>query len=436
MRLADAFALLAAGVGLVFATAASAGDWPHWRGPTRDGLIEEASGWESGDWLTAKPDWAAKVGAGTSGPLIFRDRVYVLGWAGKRDTLRCLDAKSGKEEWSQSYACPSHGRFHKGDEGLYGGPSSTPEIDTGTGLLYSLSIDGDLNCWDLNAKGKSVWSRNLYADYAVAQRPKLTPIYHRDYGYTTSPLVVGDWVIVEVGSTEKGTYIAFDKKSGKEAWASELKDEAGHAGGLSPIAVEGIPCFAGFTQRHVAVVRLDGKRGATVAKQPWVTEGDCNIPTPVVAGSSVLVTSGYNQSVMARFDVDLEGMTEVWKKKFSSKVCTPVVHEGSVYFSWMKVNCLDWKTGEKRWDGGAYGEAGSCAVTSDGRLIVYGGHGKVGLIEGAAKSPKAYKELAVRDRIFESPAWPHIAVGTGFVLCRDKDGNLDRFSTGPTAPRK
>jgi outer membrane protein assembly factor BamB len=404
-------------------------DWPHWRGPTRDGLTKETSDWTKGEWLSETPVWKTAIGMGSSSPLIFRDRVYVIGWEKKLDLLRCLDVKSGKEEWSQSYPCPSHGRFHKGEEMQYGGPSATPEIDTETGLLYSLGIDGDLACWDLNKNGRPVWSLNLYQEYQVKQRPKLTPIYHRDYGYTSSPLVFRDWVIVEVGSTTKGTFVAFDKKTGKEAWRSELMDEAGHSGGLAPITVNKIPCLAGFTQRHVAIFRLDPeKSGETVAKIPWVTEGDCNLATPLVVGNSVLITSAYNQNAIARFDVDLKGMTEVWKKPFPSKVCSPVFHEGSVYYSWMSVHCLDWRTGEKRWVGGSYGDAGSCVVTSDGRLIVYGHRGKIGLIEGAMRSPKQFKELAVRNRIFDATAWPHIAVGSRCVVCRDKDGNLACYS--------
>jgi outer membrane protein assembly factor BamB len=112
-----------------------ADDWPHWRGPTRDGLTKESSGWKGGEWLSTDPAWSSHVGAGTSGPLIFRGRVFVIGWEGKKDVLRCLDLTTGKEEWRQSYPSPSHGRFHKGDEDLYGGPHSAPEIDTDTGLL-------------------------------------------------------------------------------------------------------------------------------------------------------------------------------------------------------------------------------------------------------------------------------------------------------------
>src|SRR5262249_48648962 len=163
--------------------------------------------------------------------------------------------------------------------------------------------------------GRLVWSLNLYQQYGVKQRPKLTPIYHRDYGYTSSPLIHGDWLLVEVGSTNKGAFLAFDKKTGKEGWASELKDEAGHSSGIVPITVDKIPCLVGFTQRHVAIVRLDSeKRGQTLAKMPWVTEGCCNLATPAVVGNSVLVTSAYNQNVIARFDVSAAGMKEVWRK--------------------------------------------------------------------------------------------------------------------------
>ena len=66
-------------------------------------------------------------------------------------------------------------------------------------------MDGGLTCWDAKAAGKKVWGLNLYDDYKVGRRPKLTRIFHRDYGYTASPLVHKDWLIVEVGSTARGS---------------------------------------------------------------------------------------------------------------------------------------------------------------------------------------------------------------------------------------
>ena len=77
-----------------------------------------------------------------------------MGWQGGEDHVRCLEAKTGKPVWTVSYKCPQYGRHATGDEGAYSGPTSTPEYDIATGYLYTLSCDGDLNCWDAGAGGK------------------------------------------------------------------------------------------------------------------------------------------------------------------------------------------------------------------------------------------------------------------------------------------
>ena len=421
-------ALAALSLALTLALTLRAADWPHWRGPNRTGITDEPSGWTGDAWLADKPAWTAKVGEGASSPLVVGDRVFTLGWEDGKDMLRCLGAKDGKQLWSQSYKSARYGRFRTGDEGLYSGPSSTPEYDPATGFLYTLSTDGDLICWDTNADGKTLWSRNLYDDYKAARRPKLTPAPQRDYGYTSSPIIHRDWLLVEVGSTKSGSVIAFDKKTGKEVWASELKEEAGHTGGMSPMTVEGVPCVAVLTQRTLAVIRLDaGKEGKTVATFPWVTDFANTIAGPAVEGDSVVIAAGYNHNAMCKVTFTLSDAKEVWRKKFPSKVCTPVIHDGSVYVAWQRIRCIDWKTGDLKWEGGAVGDPGSCVVTSDGRLVVYGLSGKLVLVEGATRSPNAYKELAAKDKLFKSQAWPHVALAGGRVYCRDREGNMAVF---------
>ena len=406
-----------------------AADWPHWRGPARNGITSEDSGWIGERWLSEKPAWTADVGEGASSPLVVGDRVYTLGWQGGKDVLRCLNAKDGTPVWSVNYKCPKYGRFHTGDEGLYSGPSSTLEYDPAAKRLYTLSTDGDLYCWDANAEGKKAWGRNLYDDYKTARRPHLSRGQQRDYGYTSSALIHGDWLLVEVGSTQRGSVIAFDKNTGKELWASELKDEAGHTGGMSPMTVQGVPCVAVLTQRNLAVIRLDkGREGQTVGTYVWVTDFANTIAGPAVDGDSVVIAASYNHNAMCKVQFTLDGAKEVWRKKFPSKVCTPVIHDGSVYVAWNRIRCIDSKTGDLRWEGGIVGDPGSCIVTKDDRLIVYGLNGKLMLIEGAKRSPKAYVELAVRDKLFPSAAWPHVALAKGQVYCRDREGHLAAFS--------
>ncbi len=405
-------------------------DWPHWRGPNRNDVTDEPSGWSEKHWLSEKPSWTANVGKGASSPLIIGDRVYGLGHDNGRDIVFCLRAADGKELWTVRYRAPEYGRFHNGDEGLYSGPSSTPEFDMETKLLYTLGPDGDLNCWDTTAEGKKVWSINLYDQYKVKQRPRLTRAPMRDYGYTSSPLVRGKLLLVEVGS-KHGSLIAFDKKTGKQAWASELTDEAGHNAGPVPITVEGVSCVALLTQRNLAVIRLDaGKEGKTVAKYPWVTDFANNVASPAVKDNFVLITSAYNQNAICKLKITLQGAEKVWQRPYPSKVCTPVIHDGHVYFAWQRVQCLDWATGERIWQGGGFGDPGSCIITGDNRLLVYGHNGKLALVKTARRSPKAYTELTARERIFKASAWPHVALADGRVYCRDREGNLACFEIG------
>lgn len=409
------------------AAAARGDDWPHWRGPNRNDIVREASGWKSGNWLTAEPAWSKNIGAGGSAPLVVNGRVYAIGWNQGKDRVTCLDAATGKERWAVSYPCPEYARFRVGDEGFYSGPSSTPEFDAATGLLYTLSIDGDLHCWDTAKEGRKLWGLNLYEKFGVKRRPKIGRRELRDYGYTSSPLVWADSVLVEVGAKE-GCLMAFDKKTGERQWTSACKDEAGHNTGPAPITVEGVPCVALFTLRHLVVIRLDkGNEGKTVAEYPWETDFSNNIASPAVLDNFVLITSGYNRKAICKLEITLKGARKVWEQPYYSLVCTPVIHKGHVYWSWQTLKCLDWETGKLRWQGGSFGTPGSCIVTGDERIIVWGKKGKLVLAETAQRSPEAYKELAVKEPLAATEAWPHVVLSGGRLFCRDRAGNLHCF---------
>ena len=60
---------------------AHAEDWPHWRGPQRNGVSAE-KGWLDA-WPAAGPAtaWKAKVGLGFSGFVVAQGRAYTLGHA-------------------------------------------------------------------------------------------------------------------------------------------------------------------------------------------------------------------------------------------------------------------------------------------------------------------------------------------------------------------
>ena len=404
-------------------------DFPHWRGASRDGVSRENSGYQAEKWNIEKPLWSGSFGAGGSSPIVADGVVYIFGWRESTDYLQAIELATGKKLWSSSYESPQYGRFHTGDEGLYRGPSATPEFDPVTGIVYTLSLDGELRAWDTREAGKLVWRLNLYDAYRAEQRPKVGRAGRRDYGYTAAPLVHGEWLLAEVGSGE-ATIVAFDKRSGNELWKSQSRRLAGHTGGMAPLVVEGKPCVAVLTLTHLLVVRLDpGHAGETVAEQEWTTDFANNIASPAVAGDSVIVTSGYNQKRICRFKIGFNGITKLWEQKQYSKICSPVVHEGAIYFAYQRLHCLDLETGKQKWEGGRFGEAGSCIATADGRIIVWAGDGQLALIAGAKESPERFLELAsLPGKMFRTDVWPHIVLSDGRLICKDRDGNVKCFS--------
>ena len=366
-----------------------------------------------------------------------------MGWQGDRgrrgrgvDTLYCIEAASGKELWKQSYACPYQGRVSTGDEGAYGGPSSTPTFDKSTEFVYTLSTDGDLRCWDTRKSGALVWKLNFYDKYKVPRRPHVGGD-RRDFGYPGSVLIRGETLLVEVGAPT-GTVKGLDKKSGREIWASEYTGPAGHTGGLVPITVDGADCIAVLTLQNLVVMRVDkGREGKTVASAKWQTNFACNISTPAVVGDRVLVTSEYNNKAAVMFKVAKGRMKPVWRSKYHSTSSSPVIHRGRVYLINRSLYCLDAVSGKLLWDGGSFGD-GSCLVTADDKVIAFG-NGRIRLLD-ASPGAESYRELFRLDCGLRAMCYPNITLAGGVLCAKDRNGAMVCFDTttrqtGASAPK-
>ena len=413
---------------------ASAADWPHWRGPNRNDITSETSGWEAKHSL-AKRIWNKRVGYGSSSPIVYKNRLYTAGWANNKDYIYCLNATSGKEIWKKSYNCRPYGRFARGDQSAYKGVTSTPEYDPQTNLLYTLSTDGHLCCWKAS-NGSDVWHFNLYDKYKVPRRPG-----NRDYGYTSSPLALEKWLIIEVGDNED-CLMAFDKRTGKRIWTSRARDAAGHNGGPTPMTVQDIPCIVTFTCAGLLVVRADkGHEGQTVASYPWETTYNQNIASAAVSGDRVLITSNYNQNKMCLFDITLKGIAKKRQvKRDFSRVGTPVIYNNDIYIPFQRLRYyrinenglkLKWKASSSELD---FGSEGSCLITGDKKMIAFGSRGykyKLALIDISGTKPKL---LAVNEDVFagikrsRQRAWPHVILANRRVYCKDREGNIVCFS--------
>src|SRR5437870_227186 len=86
LTLALGIALLASWMCLFPLFPALADDWPHWRGPNRDGISTEPG--FSTDWPKEGPKqlWKAEIGAGFSSVSISSGRLFALGNSNETDS--------------------------------------------------------------------------------------------------------------------------------------------------------------------------------------------------------------------------------------------------------------------------------------------------------------------------------------------------------------
>ncbi len=428
-------------IGLVLGVTAgvvAAADWPQYRGARRDAHTSEVSGWNGRSWPTRQL-WRAQVGDGSSGAIAAGGRVYTMGWRGSgaptpgargEDVVVCLDLHTGKELWRQAYDAPYQARTATGDHQEYGGPHATPTLNVQTGLLYTMGLDGELRCWNTRDGGRAVWRLALHDRFDVKRRP-LTGGRQRDFGFTTSPVLYGPWVIVEVGDSRDGTLAAFDQRTGKIAWQSEYKEPAGHSAGPTVVRIDGRDMLALLALREMVIVELAPAPGRTYATFDWQTDWACNIAAPTPAGDGrLLLTSEYNIKRLALLRVGGGKVEPLWTNRAYALLATPVVVGERVFTIDNTVRCTTLGDGKVIWRGGGFGH-GSAIATGDGKLIVLG-DGDVALIDPAADE---YRELALLSGVVPGTCYPYLALSDGVLLCKDRLGNVAAIRIGEPGAR-
>jgi outer membrane protein assembly factor BamB len=246
------------------------------------------------------------------------------------------------------------------------------------------------------------------------------------WNYSESPLVDGDKVICTPGGSS-GTMIALNKKTGEVIWRS--KDWPDNASYASSVAAEigGQRQYIQLTDASVAGVAAADGRLLWRAPRPGRT---AVIPTPIVAGNLVYVTSGYNAGCNL-FEVNADGTNFTAKPVYASKVM--VNHHGGVVkvgdnlygFSEGKGwTCQNFKTGEAVWQDKE--KLGKGSVTcADGMLYLRteGDKGAACTVVLLEASPQGWTEKGRFDQPDRSGknSWPHPVVANGRLYLRDQD---------------
>ncbi len=375
-------------------------DWPQFLGPNRDGVSTEKA--IPTDW-TKKPLtvlWERNVGEGYASPVVADGKLILFHRVGDRETVECLDAVTGKEQWKFASATDYRDPYGKGD-----GPRSTPTIVGGK--VYTLGAAGLLTCLDL-ASGKLVWQRDLAKDYQPRES---------FFGVGSSPLVEGTLLISQVGDAKAGI-VAWEKDTGKEVWRA-TDQEASYA---SPIAatLDGKRRVLVFARE--GLVGLEPATGKVVFEKRWRSRmrASVNAATPIVRGNQILLTSSYDTGAIV-LEVKQDALRTIWSgdESLSAHFSTPAIVGDFVYgfdgreeFG-ARLRCIEWATGKVRWTAEGYG-CGSIVRVGDGLLVLR----QDGTLEILEANPQRHVVRASK-KVLTGPVRAHLAVADGRLFVRD-----------------
>jgi outer membrane protein assembly factor BamB len=395
------FSALSLALMLLAAGPAAALDWPQFRGVNRDGVSAETDLPRSLPEEGPRVVWKRAIGEGYSGISVVGDRLYTMDSDGTTEYVLALEAGSGKEVWR----VPAGPKLI---DSMGNGPRTTPTLDGGT--VYAMGSHGRLLALKA-ADGAKIWEVDLPQAFA-AKRPT--------WGYSGSPLIDGDLLILEVGGTEGRGVMAFEKATGKVRWGA-LDGDAAYS---SPVLMT-----IGGIKQYVVTRRADSQ---TVAFRPdgsvlWTHPG----PFSVIASALLIppdkvYVSGGDDAGAVLLRIKTEGGTEggkatveeLWKTRtmknhFNNAV---LVGEHLYGFDNATFKCLSVATGEQAWAFRGLGKGSLLAADGD-LLIVLSDQGTLLLVQAA---PDAYTELA-RFQAMEGKAWTAPALANGRLYLRDQD---------------
>lgn len=397
-----------------FVSAETSAGWSQWRGPNRDGISPETGLLK--EWPVDGPKllWDAKnIGGGMGSVSIADGKVFVQGKRKEGQCVVALDAKTQAELWSAVVS-------EKSDQ-----PNGAPTVSDG--LVFAVSKDGKLLCCSAS-DGKTLWSKDFAADFGGQMMS--------GWGYSESPLVDGDVVIVVPGGKD-AMLVALNKKTGAIIWKAATpdmgkkgKDGAGYTGAIISNG-GGVKQYVTLVGRGIISVRAsDGKVLWTYND---VANGTANIPTPLVWDDYVFASSGYGTGA-ALLKLEKTGDGVAAKEQYFLKAAEFQNHHGGmvrigdyIYAGKGHNNgfpvCLEWKTGKILWEQGERpGKESAAVIAADGQLYFRWQDGVMGLIDA---TPAGYKlRGSFKLPVIKGQSWPHPAVQDKKLYIRVQDDLL------------
>ncbi len=400
--------------------------WPHWRGPTGNGVAPRADppiAWSEEKnvrWKLALP------GLGNSTPIVWRDRIFVTAavpfgeplapTAGHRDgehdneeTVRrqkflviAVGRDDGKIVWQRTVR---EGIPHETGHRTGSFASNSPVTDGER--LYAFFGSNGLYClsWD----GQPVWEKDFGQMHSL-----------HAHGEGSSPALHGETLVVNWDHEGSSFLVALDKRTGKERWKSARKEITSWS---TPIVVE----HDGKAQVIVSATRRIRGYDLETGRVVWECGGLSQnvVASPVAGGGIVIAGSSYEKRAMVAIRLegaqgDITGTDRVlWTRDRNTPyVPSPLLYEDRLYFFnhyQAILFCLDPRTGETRFGPARLPEVADIYASplgAAGRVYVPSREGVTVVLKHGAAALEVLATNRLDDRFSASP----VAVGGHLFL--------------------
>ena len=375
-------------------------DWPSFLGPSHNGISSETR-----LSRTVPPPlvWEFPKGTGYTSPAIAGERLLFLHRVGNEEIVECLHSETGARHWNFRYPTDFEDRY-----GYNNGPRSSPVIDGER--VYTVGAQGQLHCLELGT-GKLAWRRNLAVEYKVPQD---------FFGISSTPLIEGALLIVNVGAPGGPCVAGLDKATGREVWRAGKEWGPSYASPV-PGVVHGkrrIFVFAGgeSTPPTGGLLSIDPAIGRVDFTFPWRSRSyeSVNASCPVVFDNKVFISASYRTGgALVEIRPDFTHRVAWTTQEFGLHFNTPIHRNGFLYgFDGRNepdasLACVDASTGKIVWRVTPEwnetitlrGEQRQHPVgTYRGSLLAVDGHflclGELGHLLWLDLTPKGYREIS------------------------------------------
>jgi outer membrane protein assembly factor BamB len=250
-----------------------------------------------------------------------------------------------------------------------------------------------------------VWQRDLRED--AKRDPPM-------WGFASSPLVVGNVVVVQAGGDGDRGVLAYDRETGELQWSAPSGNHSYSSPQLSSLG--GSDQVLMLTNDGITLI--DPNDGSITFEHAWEYEGYRAVQPQVFDGNAILLGTGVGAGTR-RIDLDTSGDDWTAEERWTSLHMKPdfndyVIHQGFLYgFDANVFACVDLATGKRKWKKGRYGSGQVLLLPDANQLLVISETGELVLL---AANPESLEELA-RFPAIDGKTWNHpVLVGNRLFI--------------------